>query len=260
MKYAQIVLKCALALIFLLPCLFLVYGCFMLKDGFSLNGFLEVAALKDTFLNFLKNSLILTLPVVLIQLFICVPAAYGFSQLKNPWVQGLFSLYVITMMMPFLVTLVPTYMLMQNLGILGEFAAVILPKSFGVFGIFFLKQSIAFLPNSILEAARLDGSSEWQILFRIIVPLTKSNIFALVLMIFVDCWNMVEEPLILLQNMSKYPLSILIDSEVQAVSQSTFVVSTFIMVVPVLAHLCLRNRLQDGIGQLLGADMVCVCD
>lgn len=255
MKYVQEILKWAIALIFLLPCLFLVYGCFVLKDGFSLTGFAEVVILKDTFLNFLKNSLILTLPVVLIQLFICVPAAYGFSQLKNPWVQGLFYLYVITMMMPFLVTLVPTYMLMQNLGVLGQFAAVILPKSFGVSGVFFLRQSITLVPSSVLEVARLDGCSEWQILLRIIVPLTKSNIFALLLMIFADCWNMVEEPLILLQSMDKYPLSILIDSEVQAVSQSTFIVSTFIMIVPIAAYLCLRNQLQNGIGQLLRTDM-----
>ena len=83
------------------------------------------------------------------------------------------------MLMPFLVTMVPTFLLMQELGLVGKFAAVILPKTFAVFGAFFLKQAISAVPDSILEAARLDGCGEWQVLAKIIVPLLKPSIAAL---------------------------------------------------------------------------------
>ena len=101
----------------------------------------------------------------------------------------------------------------------------ILPKSFAVFGVFFLKQAISAVPDSILEAARLDGCGEWKILAKIIIPLLKPSILALTLMIFAGCWSMVEEPLILLQDMGKFPLSVFLDSEVQDVTQSAFIVS-----------------------------------
>ena len=123
-------------------------------------------------------------------------------------VQVLFALYLLSMLMPFLVTMIPAFLLMQKLGLIGKFAAVILPKTFAVFGVFFLKQTISAVPDSILEAARLDGCGEWRILANIIVPLLKPSIFALTLMIFADCWSMVEEPLILLQDMTKFPLSV----------------------------------------------------
>lgn len=200
--------------------------------------------------------MILTVPVVFLQLLICIPAAYGFSQWKNRMVQVLFALYLLSMLMPFLVTMIPAFLLMQKLGLIGKFAAVILPKTFAVFGVFFLKQTISAVPDSILEAARLDGCGEWRILANIIVPLLKPSIFALTLMIFADCWSMVEEPLILLQDMTKFPLSVFLDSEVQDVTQSTFIISLGILLVPISFYWITQKQLLAGVGVLLEPDNV----
>ena len=200
--------------------------------------------------------MILTVPVVFLQLLICIPAAYGFSQWKNRMVQVLFALYLLSMLMPFLVTMIPAFLLMQKLGLIGKFAAVILPKTFAVFGVFFLKQTISAVPDSILEAARLDGCGEWRILANIIVPLLKPSIFALTLMIFADCWSMVEEPLILLQDMTKFPLSVFLDSEVQDVTQSTFIISLGILLVPISFYWITQKQLLAGVGVLLEPDDV----
>ena len=171
-------------------------------------------------------------------------------------VQVLFALYLLSMLMSFLVTMVPTFLLMQKLGLVGKFAAVILPKTFAVFGVFFLKQTISAVPDSILEAARLDGCGEWRILANIIVPLLKPSIFALTLMIFADCWSMVEEPLILLQDMTKFPLSVFLDSEVQDVTQSTFIISLGILLVPISFYWITQKQLLAGVGVLLEPDDV----
>lgn len=200
--------------------------------------------------------MILTVPVVFLQLLICIPAAYGFSQWKNRMVQVLFALYLLSMLMPFLVTMIPAFLLMQKLGLIGKFAAVILPKTFAVFGVFFLKQTISAVPDSILEAARLDGCGEWRILANIIVPLLKPSIFALTIMIFADCWSMVEEPLILLQDMTKFPLSVFLDSEVQDVTQSTFIISLGILLVPISFYWITQKQLLAGVGVLLEPDNV----
>lgn len=210
--------------------------------------------LRDVFFNFFQNSMILTVPVAFLQLLICIPDAYSFSQWKNRMVQVLFALYLLSMLMPFLVTMIPTFLLMQKLGLVGKFAAVILPKTFAVFGVFFLTQAISAVPDSILEAARLDGCGEWRILANIIVPLLKPSIFALTLMIFADCWSMVEEPLILLQNMTKFPLSVFIDSEVQDVTQSTFIISSGILLVPMSFYWITQKQLLAGVGVLLEPD------
>ena len=244
-------LKMLVIFLFLFPCLFLFYGCFMWQGRLSLLVFWEVWELQDVFFHFIQNSLILTVPVVLLQLLICIPAAYGFSQIKNCGVQMLFSLYLLSILMPFLVTMVPTFLLMQKLGLVGKFAAVILPKSFAVFGVFFLKQAISAVPDSILEAARLDGCGEWKILAKIIIPLLKPSILALTLMIFADCWSMVEEPLILLQDMGKFPLSVFLDSEVRDVTQSAFIVSWGILLVPICLYWISWSQLQVGIGAVL---------
>lgn len=247
-------LKWLVMLVFLFPCLFLFYGCFVWQGQFSLSGFWEFWKLRDVFFHFFKNSLILTVPVVLLQLLICIPAAYGFSQIKNRGVQMLFSLYLLSILMPFLVTMVPTFLSMQKLGLVGKFAAVILPKSFAVFGVFFLKQAISAVPDSILEAARLDGCGEWKILAKIIIPLLKPSILALTLMIFADCWSMVEEPLILLQDMGKFPLSVFLDSEVQDVTQSTFIISWGILLVPLCFYWISQRQMQTAMGVFLGND------
>lgn len=176
--------------------------------------------------------------------------------MENRGIQALFALYLLSMLMPFLVTMVPTFLLMQKLGLVGKFAAVILPKTFAVFGAFFLKQAISAVPDSILEAARLDGCGEWRILANIIVPLLKPSIFALTLMIFADCWSMVEEPLILLQDMTKFPLSVFLDSEVQDVTQSTFIISLGILLVPMSFYWITQKQLQAGVGVLLEPDDV----
>lgn len=110
--------------------------------------------------------------------------------------------------MPFQVTLVPNYIMAEKLGLLNSPNAIILPGIFAAFGVFMLRQFMLPIPYSYIEAAKLDGAGHLRIFSTIIVPMIKPGMAALVILLFVDYWNMVEQPLIFLDDPYKQPLSV----------------------------------------------------
>ena len=112
------------------------------------------------------------------------------------------------MLMPYQVTLVPNYLVADKLGILGTRLAIILPGTFSAFGICLLRQSIKYIPDFSIEAARIDGASYFKIFTKIILPQIKGGLVTLTLLCFIDNWNVVEQPLIYFDNSAMYPLSI----------------------------------------------------
>ena len=112
------------------------------------------------------------------------------------------------MLMPYQVTLVPNRLVAEWLHIYGTSWAVILPGIFSPFAVFLLTKSMRRVPTAVVEAARLDGCSEWQIFFKIYLPLCKNIVYSVMILVFIDYWNMVEQPLILLPDASQQPLSV----------------------------------------------------
>src|SRR5699024_9242438 len=106
------------------------------------------------------------------------------------------------------VTLVPNYLVSDWLGILNTRWAIILPGAFAPFSVFLLTKFMRRIPNSLIEAAKLDGSSEFQIFKNICLPQCRSALYSIAILVFIDYWNMVEQPLILLNDASKQPLSV----------------------------------------------------
>lgn len=112
------------------------------------------------------------------------------------------------MMLPVQVTLVPNYILFDKIGLIGSYLSLILPGIFSTFGVFLLTQVFSAIPNDMIEAAKIDGANHFQILIRIIIPCSKTGIASLIILCFIDSWNMIEQPLAFLKNYLKYPLSI----------------------------------------------------
>ena len=108
-----------------------------------------------------------------------------------------FFLYVALMLMPFQVTLVPNYLVADWLHILDTRWSIMLPGFFAPFSVYLLTKFMRRIPNSLIEAAKLDGANEWQIFSRICVPLCKGSIASVAILVFIDYWNMVEQPLIM---------------------------------------------------------------
>ena len=179
---------------------------------FTLEQFYKVFFRRPDYLIQFWNSVIITLPVVLGQVAVSSLSAFAFAKLKFPGRDKLFFVYIILLILPLQVTLVPNYILLENLKLLNTFAGVILPGAFSAFGVCLLRQSMRYISNDSIQAARVEGASYFTVFFKIILPQIKSGLITLVLLTFVDNWNMVEQPLIYFSDKSKYPLSVTLSS------------------------------------------------
>ncbi|HEX6521191.1 MAG TPA: carbohydrate ABC transporter permease, partial [Streptosporangiaceae bacterium] len=136
--------------------------------------------------------------------------AYGFSRIKWPGRDALFYVMVATMLLPFIVTLIPLFVLYKEIGWVGSYKPLIIPTFFGssVFSTFLLRQFFMTIPQTLSDAARIDGANEFVIFSRIILPLTKPALATIALFQFIYAWNDFLGPLIYLNQSSLYPLSI----------------------------------------------------
>ncbi|MBE6623503.1 MAG: carbohydrate ABC transporter permease [Ruminococcaceae bacterium] len=193
------------------------------------------------------NAVILVLPIVVFQLIVACLASYGFARYRGKLRQLIFFAYIVLMFMPYQVTLVPNYLVADFLGILETRWAVILPGIFSPFAVFLLTKSMKRIPESIIEAARLDGAGEWQICTRICIPACRSSIFSVIILIFIDYWNMVEQFIVLLTDRDKMPLSVFLSEINTGEISLAFAVAVIYMIPALLLFLYGEEYLVEGI-------------
>ncbi len=179
-----------------------------IPDKVSFTQYFTVLLKSPDFLYKFWNSVILVAPIVLAQLAVASVAAYGFTRWRGKIRDTIFFAYVILMLMPYQVTLVPNYLVSDYLGLLNTRWAIILPGAFAPFSVFLLTKSMRRIPVSLIESAKLDGAGEWQIFWRICLPQCRAALYSIAILVFIDYWNMVEQPLILLPDASQQPLSV----------------------------------------------------
>lgn len=143
------------------------------------------------------NSVIVATTVTVAQLFVCVMAGYSFAKKEFPGKDFFFWMYVGSMMVPGQVTLVPLYITMSRLGFTNTYYGLILPAVAAPFGVFLMKQFMSSLPTELIEAAKIDGCSEWGTFVKVIVPLSKPGLAVLGIFTFVGQWNQFVWPLII---------------------------------------------------------------
>lgn len=182
------------------------------------------------------NSVIITVPTVIGQVIISSLAAFAFAKLRFPFRDKLFFVYIILLILPLQVTLVPNYMVLDNLELLNNFFAIIMPGTFSAFGICLLRQNMKYIPYSSLEAARVDGASYFKIFVSIILPQIKSGLLTLSLLCFIDNWNVVEQPLIYFDDKAKYPLSITLSNVSSSDNKIIFACSVIFMIPALLVY------------------------
>ncbi len=146
------------------------------------------------------NSIIVSVVGTFGQLITCILAAYAFARLQWPGRNKVFILYLASMMIPGMVTMIPVFILMKNLGLIDTLWAIILPSLFSAYGTFMLRQYFLAIPRDLEEAAFIDGANRIQILFQIIVPLSKAAIATLATFTFLWLWNDFLWPLVVLNS------------------------------------------------------------
>jgi sn-glycerol 3-phosphate transport system permease protein len=142
------------------------------------------------------NSLVVALAVTAAQAVSSTLAAYACAILKPPGRHVCFALFVATMMVPFQVTMIPNYLLIARLELLNTYTGLIVPQVVTGYGIFMLRQTFKNLPGSLVEAGILDGANSWQVLWRIVVPATRTALAALSVLFFINTWNQYLWPLL----------------------------------------------------------------
>lgn len=193
------------------------------------------------------NSVILVGPIVVFQLLVASLASYGFARYRGRIREIIFFLYIILMLMPYQVTLVPNYLVSDWLNLLDTNWAIWLPGIFSPFAVFLLTKFMRRIPDSVIEAAQIDGAGEWQIYRKICMPLCKGAICSAAILVFIDYWNMVEQPLILLTDAQKHPLSVFLSKINSGEIGLAFAVATIYMVPSLLIFLYGEEYLVDGI-------------
>ena len=174
----------------------------------TVDNFSEIMLFSPEFYTVFWNSLGIAASVLAIQLIIALPAAWAFARFDFRFKKPLFDLYVLLMLMPFQVTMLSQYILLDRTGLLDTRAAVILPAAFSTFPVFIMYRSFSAIPKELLDSARIDGAGELQILFRVGIPMGSGGIMAAMVLGFLDLWNMVEQPLAFIKDKRIYPLSL----------------------------------------------------
>jgi multiple sugar transport system permease protein len=219
----------------------------LIPDGFSLDGFYQILLRRPDYLVKFWNSLFLTGAIVLGQTLLSCLAGYGFAKYRFPGSQGLFVVIVILMLMPYQVTLVSNYIVLDKVGLIGSYLSVILPGIFAPFGVFWMRQVMDGVPDELMESASLDGAGQWRILWQIMVPCCKGGLASLITLSFVDNWNMVEQPLIFLKKWSMYPLSIFLSQINEETLGAAFASGLLAMLPVALLFAFFQDELVEGI-------------
>lgn len=172
----------------------------------TLRSYVEVLLDSPAFFVMFWNSIKIAVGVLAGQLLVAVPAAWGFARYEFAGKKLLFSLYIVFMLLPFQVLMLSEYLVLYRLSLLNTLWAVILPGIFSTFPVFVLYNFFRGIPDQIMEAARLDGASELQIFLRIGVPMGMPGITAVLILQFLEYWNLVEQPMLFLEDARQWTL------------------------------------------------------
>lgn len=163
---------------------------------------------KLDFLAMFVNSVVVAAAVTAGNLVFCSMLGYALAKLEFRGRQAVFVLVISTLMVPALVTFVPLYVLMTNLGMTDSLLGLILPFLATPFGVFLMRQFMQTLPDELIDAARVDGCGELAIFWRVVLPLTKPALAALGIFSFLGSWNNFLWPLVVAQNEQQYTLPV----------------------------------------------------
>ena len=157
---------------------------------------------------YLWNSTILAFWGVLLPVLFCSLAAFPLARMNFKGKNTVFLIILATMMIPGEVTMIPIYLILDKLNLIGSFSGVILPGAVSAFGIFLLRQAFVGIPKDIDESAIIDGALPWQVWWYILIPMVKPMLATLAILSFIGAWNNFLWPLLVLQDPQTYPLTV----------------------------------------------------
>ena len=205
---------------------------------------------SGSFTLFFRNSLFVTTTITLLSLLTSSMSGYIFAKIDFPGRDALFWFILGMMMIPFTVSIIPLYALMATLHWTNTYWALIIPIAFNPFGIFLLRQFMFSIPNEFVDAARIDGASEFGIFFRIILPLSRAALAALAIFEFIQQWDSFLWPLVMLNDVALFtlPLGLAQFRGRVGVDVGATAAGAMVTVIPVLiVYLAAQKQFIEGI-------------
>ena len=213
----------------------------------TLRSYVEILLDTPEFFVMFWNSVKITGGILLGQLFVGVPAAWAFARYRFPCHNLLFTLYMVLMLMPFQITMLSNYLVLNGMGLMDTQLSIILPGIFSTFPVFLLYRFFSSIPVEILESARIDGAGEFQIFLWFGLPLGSAGIISQAVLGFLEYWNLVEQPLTFLKDKSLWPLSLFLP-DINLSNAGMAVTASVITLLPsLLVFLAGQNYLEQGI-------------
>lgn len=205
-------------------------------QNFTLEGYRTVFEGLDIGM-YLKNSVIIIVCIVAIQIVVMVPAAYAFARYDFKGNALLFGIVTVAFMVPSQVTFVSIYIMFSNLGLMRTLLPQILPFGANAFGIFLLRQTFKQVPDELIESARLDNASEWRIMTHLMIPMAKPTFVTVALLSFISHWNAYFWPLVITTTEQVKPFTLAIEKLKDldyGIVWPTIMAGNVILVLPVL--------------------------
>lgn len=219
----------------------------LLPKAPTLQPLVEILIDSPQFFVMFWNSIQMSAWIVAGQLLFGVPAAWGLSRFHFPGKKLVLMLYIVLMLMPFQVLMLPEYLVLDDLHLLDTQWAVILPAVFSTFPVFIMYRFFCGIPEPILEAARIDGAGNLQIFLRIGIPLGAAGIVSALILGFLEAWNMIEQPMTFLKTKALWPLSLYLPEIGLKEAGAGFAVALMMLVPALLLFLLGQEYLEQGI-------------
>ena len=222
----------------------------LLPESWSTKGFLTLLVGDTGYFQYFWNSMKICFGVLLGQCLVSVPGAWAFARYEFWGKRILFTLYIVFMLLPFQVLMLPSYFVLRELSLLDTLWAIILPGVFSTLPVFLLYNFFKGIPEEVMEAGRMDGASELQLFFRIGVPMGLPGISAVMILQFLEYWNLIEQPMIFLEDASKQPLSLYMPN-IQIDNISLALAAAVVTLIPSYLVFTLGQKsLQSGIAAI----------
>ncbi len=213
----------------------------------TLRHYIELLLDTPEYFVMFFNSIKQVALILLGQLLIGMPAAWAFARYRFPGRRILFVVYTILMVLPFQVTMVSSYLVLDKMGLMNTLWAVVLPNIFATFPVFIMTKFFQKIPKELIEAARLDGASELKLFLHLGIPMGTPGILSAMVLGFMEYWNNVEQPLAFLQDKTLWPLSLYM-SHISLENIGLAMVAAVISLMPaVLLFLSGQRYVEQGI-------------
>ena len=234
-------------IVFLVPVVLTVVMSFLSDGELSAEGYRVLFFDCFPFYRMFWNSVLYAFSITLGAIVVAVPAAFAFRFAQFPGKQALYVLYIVLMMMPLQVMLLPNYIGLRDMSLLNTPYAIILPLVFSPLAVVVLHQYLKECDTQMVEAARLETNSVLKIILHCILPQVKLCVFAVGLLIFAEAWNLVEQPLLYLDEDRWKNLSLLFSEAERYEAEVLLPVAVLFMIPVLLWYLLFHNELKRGL-------------